>query len=100
MDQLALFLFDNAFSFADVDQSLNIVPVVLFFFLCRSLFDLLLLSQTIERSMPGLGGKGQKAIERAQSWQEPHQLAFRVTQRNQPRNELTKNSGQDQTQSQ
>ena len=71
MDQLTLFFLDDAFSFANVDQRLDVVRGVVWFFLGGSFFHLLLLAQPIERTMPWLSRESESAIERAQYWQEP-----------------------------
>jgi hypothetical protein len=56
VNQLALFLFDDAFSLADVDKSLNVVAVVVFFLFCIGLFQLFLFALSIDRSVRWFGG--------------------------------------------
>jgi len=97
VNQLALFLFDDAFGFADIDQRLDVVAIIIFFFFGICFIQFFLLPQAVKRAMPRLSGKSEGAIKGPQQGQEPQQLSLRITQRDQTGNELTKYPGQHQT---
>src|SRR6266508_6799621 len=97
MNQLSLFFFDDAFSFASVDERLDIVAGIILFFLGASFLQLFLLAQTIERSMPRLSGKRKSPIEGPQQRQDSQKSCFRIAQRDPAWDELPKDSGQHQT---
>ncbi len=97
MNQLAFFFLENSFGLAHVDQSLDVVAVVLFFIFIAVFEFLFLPSRTIKQTMKRIGGESHQRQERTNYRQEKQQRSFGIARGNEQRNELTKDAGKDQT---